>query len=173
MNADNNHSVAYMVQLTAFARLTGDSETLDKVRSRYRDIILPKQMALDGSFPRELGRTKPYGYSLFNLDAMTMVCLILSDSDNDLWHYQTPDGKSIKKGIEFMYPFVEDKTKWPNNKDVMYWENWPVAHPFLVFGAERFQVQKWYDTWKELEHFPEVEEVIRNLPVRNPVIWFD
>jgi len=25
-------------------------------------------MAADGSFPQELRRTKPYGYSMFNLD---------------------------------------------------------------------------------------------------------
>jgi hypothetical protein len=25
--------------------------------------------------------------------------------------------------------------------------------------------------WKSLDHAPEVEEVVRNLPVRNPIIW--
>ena len=72
-----------------------------------------------------------------------------------------------------MYPYVNDKAKWPFNHDVMYWDNWPVAHPFLLFGASKFNVQAWYNTWTSLEHFPEVEEVIRNLPVRNPVIWLE
>jgi hypothetical protein len=173
MNAKNNHGTCWVMQVASFAKLTDNSEILGFCRKRYMEILLPDQMGTDGSFPLEIKRTKPYGYSLFNLDAMTMVCQILSDSDNDLWNYQTADGKSIKKGIEFLYPYVEDKNKWPNNMDVMYWENWPVAHPFLIFGAERFKVQTWYDTWKALDHFPEVEEVIRNLPVRNPIIWFD
>lgn len=32
-------------------------------------------------------------------------------------------------------------------------------------------VKSWFETWKSLDHFPEVDEVIRNLPIRNPVIW--
>jgi len=173
MNAKNNHGTCWVMQVASFARLTGNEEVLDMCRKRYRDILLPNQMGPDGSFPQELSRTKPYGYSLFNLDAMTMVCLIASDKDNDLWNYKTPDGRSIQKGIEFLFPYIADKSKWTYKKDVMYWDNWPVAQPFLLFGANRFNAQAWYETWKNLEHFPEVEEVIRNLPVRNPLIWFD
>jgi hypothetical protein len=171
MNAKNNHATCWVMQVGSIARLTGDEKILDFCRQRYRDILLPGQMASDGSFPQELRRTKPYGYSLFNLDAMTMVCLILSDKNNDLFNYQTPDGKSLRKGIEFLYPFVADKNKWTYNQDVMYWDNWPVAHPFLVIGACSLGVKSWFNTWKVLDHFPSNEEVIRNLPVRNPVIW--
>jgi hypothetical protein len=130
-------------------------------------------MATDGSFPEELRRTKPYGYSLFNLDAMTMVCLILTDNSHDLINYTTSDGKTLKKGIEFLYPYVADKGKWTYPHDVMYWDEWPVAHPFLVIGAREFGMKSWFETWMSLVHFPEVEEVIRNLPVRNPVIWME
>jgi hypothetical protein len=171
MNAKNNHGTCWVMQAAAFARITGNEQVLDFCRNRYKEILLPDQMAADGSFPQELRRTKPYGYSLFNLDAFSMVCLILSDKKNDLINYQTPDGKSLKKGIEFIYPFVEDKSSWTYPHDVMYWEDWPVAQPFLVFGAYEFGNKNWFDTWKSLEHFPEVDEVIRNLPVRNPVLW--
>jgi hypothetical protein len=171
MNAKNNHGTCWVMQVASFAKLTGNTEILDFCRSRYRDILLPDQMAADGSFPQETRRTKPYGYSLFNLDAMAMICQILSDENNDLWRYQTSDGRSIRKGIEYLYPFVADKSKWPFAHDVMYWENWPVAHPFLVLGASRLSEKQWFTTWSSLEHFPAVEEVIRNLPVRNPLIW--
>ena len=173
MNAKNNHGTCWVMQVAAFAKLTGDKAIMDLCRQRYKEILLPGQMAVDGSFPEELRRTKPYGYSLFNLDAMTMVCIILSDKNNDLINFQTADGRSLKKGIGFLYPFVADKSKWTYPHDVMYWENWPVAHPFLLFGASNFNVKSWYKTWETLEHFPEVEEVIRNLPVRNPIIWFE
>jgi len=173
MNARNNHSTCWVMQVAAFARLTGDEKIMDFCRRRFTDIILPNQMATDGSFPEELRRTKPYGYSLFNLDAMTMVCMILTDSKNDLINYQTADGKSLKKGIVFLYPYVADKGKWTWPQDVMYWDEWPIAHPFLVFGAREFGVKEWFETWKSLDHFPEVEEVIRNLPVRNPLIWME
>lgn len=173
MNAKNNHGTCWVMQVASFAKLTGNNKILDFCRTRYGEVLLPGQMDTDGSFPQEIRRTKPYGYSLFNIDAMTMVCLILSDKDHDLWNYSTSDGKSIRKGIEFLFPYVADKDKWPYKHDVMYWEAWPVAHPFLLFGASKFNVSNWFKTWNTLEHFPEVEEVIRNLPVRNPVIWFD
>lgn len=173
MNAKNNHATCWVMQVASFARLTGNEKILDFCRQRYRDILLPEQMAPDGSFPQELRRTKPYGYSLFNLDAMTMVCLILSDKNNDLINYETTDGKSLRKGIGFLYPYIADKKQWPFGQDVMYWDNWPVAHPFLVFGSYIFGERSWFNTWKLLDHFPSNEEVIRNLPVRNPLIWME
>jgi hypothetical protein len=55
----------------------------------------------------------------------------------------------------------------------MYWDNWPVAQPFLVFGALAYDNANWLKTWQSLEHELTVEEVIRNVPVRNPLIWFN
>ena len=172
MNALNNHGTCWTLQVAAFARFTQNDSLLDVCRQRYKAIHLPGQMAIDGSFPKELARTKPYGYSLFNLDAMTMLCQMLSDKQNNVWDFALEDKRSIQKGISFLYPFVVDKNKWTFKKDVMYWEQWPVAHPFLIFGALAMNDQNLFRTWKLLEHAPTEEEVIRNLPIRNPLIWF-
>jgi hypothetical protein len=172
MKATNNHGTCWVMQVAAFARLTGNEELLQFCRERYKTVLLPNQMAPDGSFPQELRRTKPYGYSLFNLDAMTMVCQILSVPTDNLWDYQASEGRSIRKGLEYLHPYVADKSKWPLKPDVMYWDNWPVAHPFLVMGALQFSNKAWLKTWKKLDHDPQVEEVVRNLPIRNPIIWF-
>jgi hypothetical protein len=173
MNTKNNHSTCWVMQVASFARLTGNEKVLEMCRKRYEEILLPNQMATDGSFPLELSRTKPYGYSLFNLDAMTMVCLILSDNKNNMFDFRTADGKTLKKGIEFHYPFVADKSKWSYKPDVMHWDEWPVAQPFLLIGAYEFGNKDWFETWKRLEHFPSGSEVIRNLPVRNPLLWLN
>jgi hypothetical protein len=86
MAAENNHGTCWVMQVAAFARLTGNQTVLDFCRSRYKTVLLPNQLAADGSFPLEKSRTKPYGYSLFNLDAMTTICQILSDStDPNAW----------------------------------------------------------------------------------------
>lgn len=171
MNAANNHGTCWVMQVATFAKFTGNKELIQFCIDRFKTVLLPNQMAVDGSFPQELRRTKPYGYSIFNLDAMTTICQLLSSEKDDLWNFHTADGRSIRKGIEFLYPFIKEKTKWPNKQDIMYWENWPVAQPFLVFGAYAFNNKTWLDTWKQLDHLPTVEEVIRNLPVRNPLIW--
>jgi hypothetical protein len=171
MNAANNHGTCWVMQAAAFSKFTGNDKLIQFCIDRYKNVLLPGQMAADGSFPQELRRTKPYGYSIFNLDAMATICQVLSSEKDNLWDYQTADGRSIRKGIEYLYPFIRDKTRWPLKPDVMYWENWPVAQPFLVFGADTYKNKEWLDTWKQLDHSPVVEEVIRNLPVRNPLIW--
>jgi len=172
MRAENNHGTCWTMQVASFAKLVGDEQLLDFCRKRYKTVLLPNQMAQDGSFPRELKRTKPYGYSLFNLDAMVMLCQIASIPTDNLWDFQLADGRSIKKGMTFMFPYIKEKDTWPYAKDVMYWDYWPVAQPALLFGAKAFDEKLWLATWKKLDHEPKVEEVIRNLPIRNPIIWF-
>jgi hypothetical protein len=167
----NNHATCWVMQVAVFAKLVGNQTLIDFCKNRFKTVLLPNQLEKDGSFPLELKRTKPYGYSLFNLDAMTTVCHVLSDEKESLWDYTLTDGRTLKKAIEFMYPFVENKSKWLYAKDVMYWDEWPVAQPFLLFGYQKYPVKDWLKTWQKLEHFPTIEEVVRNLPVRNPLIW--
>jgi hypothetical protein len=173
MNAENNHGTCWVMQVASFARFSNNEKLIAFSRDRFKKILLPSQMASDGSFPKEISRTKPYGYSIFNLDAMATICQVLSTVNDNLWIYETPDGRSMKKGIEFLYPFIANKNKWPFQKDVMYWEEWPVAQPFLVFGAAAFNQKEWFNLWKNLNHNPTVEEVLRNLPVRHPLIWMN
>lgn len=171
MEAKNNHGTCWVMQVAVFARFTGNKEILRFCSDRYKSKLLPEQMAADGSFPLELKRTKPYGYSIFNLDAMTTICQVLSTPEDDLWNYTTPDGKNIQQAINFLYPFLKDKSKWPYNHDVMYWEHWPVAQPCLVFGANHVGKKDWLLTWQSAEHWPKENEVIRNLPLRHPLLW--
>jgi hypothetical protein len=170
-NTKNNHSTCWAMQVASFAKLCGDQALLDSCSQLYKTVLLPRQMGVDGSFPLEVVRTKPYGYSIFNLDAMATLCQIVSTPSDNLWLYETADGKSIKKGISYLYPFVADKTKWTAKPDVMYWNDWPVAQPFLFFGANVYGNNEWFATWQKLDHQPQVEEVIRNLPIRHPLIW--
>ena len=172
-NAQNNHATCWAMQVASFAKLTGDRQILEMCRKRYKEVLLPNQMADDGSFQREISRTKPYGYSLFNLDAMAALCQILSDKDNDLWNFTDDRGRNIFKGIEFMYPYTADKGKWQYGEDVLYWDEWPVAQPFLIFGAAAFNRKDWFDLWTRLNHDPQVDETLRNVPIRNPLIWME
>lgn len=170
-DAKNNHATCWVMQVAVFAKLVGNDSLLNDCSSRFTNILLPNQMAIDGSFPLELKRTKPYGYSLFNLDAMTTICQVLSTPKNNLWSFKLTDGRSIKNAINFMFPFIANKASWSYPKDVMFWNDWPVAQPSLLFGYFQFNNNNWLKEWKRLNHFPTNDEVIRNLPVRNPLIW--
>lgn len=173
MNAKNNHGTCWTMQAAAFALLTRDNEKIDFCINRYKEVLLPNQMAADGSFPLELERTKPYGYALFNLDAMATICQLLSTEEDNLWEYQTKDGKSISKGVAWMYPYIKKKSSWKLTPDIMYWDEWPVAQPALLFSVLHKFNKDYFNTWAHLEHFPTNEEVIRNLPIRNPLLWLD
>ena len=71
-DAKNNHGTCWVAQVAEFARYTGRDDLTAFCRERFRTVLVPGQIAPDGSFPEELRRTKPSGYSLFNLDAMAM-----------------------------------------------------------------------------------------------------
>lgn len=105
-NAGNNHGTCWVLQAACFARLAGDEAVLADCRHRFKQILLPHQMAADGSFPLELARTKPYSYSIFNLDMMTAT------------------------------------------------------------GRE-----DWLKLWERLPADPTDEEIRRNFPIRQPVLW--
>ncbi|HEY7089421.1 MAG TPA: alginate lyase family protein [Tepidisphaeraceae bacterium] len=173
MNAANNHGTCFAMQVAAFASFVGDQKLLEMVRQRYKEVLLPKQMADDGSFPQELRRTKPYGYSIFNADAMATLCWIASSPQDNLWEFTTPDGKNFRKAVEYIHPFIKDKSTWPLKPDVMFWEFWPVRSPVLLFGGLAYHEPKFLETWKSLEANPTNEEVIRNLPIRYPVLWVE
>ncbi|MFP4366766.1 MAG: alginate lyase family protein [Bacteroidales bacterium] len=173
MNTSNNHAVCWLATAGAMAKLTENQDVIDLCVYRFKNIALPDQMGEDGSFPRELGRTKPYGYALFNIDAFANVAEILSTPEDNLWEYETPDGKSLELGMEFIYRYIEDKPSWPYEKDVYIWDEWPVRQSSLLFAGLAYNNSEYIDTYLELDPDPTHPEVLRNLPVRHPAIWMD
>ncbi|MCE4563990.1 alginate lyase family protein [Maribellus sp. CM-23] len=171
MNAKNNHGTCWVMQVGAFARLTGNTEVLELCRNRFKDVLLPGQMAANGSFPQEIARTKPYGYSIFNLDVFMTTAEILSTDTENLFTFTTPEGLSLEKAADFLFPFIKDKSRWPYPPDVMYWDEWPVRQPFLLFAGRAYNKPEYLELWKTLEGYPTNGEVLRNLPIRNPLIW--
>lgn len=173
MNAKNNHGTCWVMQVAMFSKLVNDVDKMNFCRKRFKEVILPGQMASDGSFPLELKRTKPYNYSLFNLDAMAAICQILSTKEDNLWDFSLTDGRNIKKGIEFMFPFIKDKQDWTYPQDVMFYEYYPVRQPSLLFAGVAFSEQKYIELWKLLDPDPKNEEVVRNYPIRQPILWLN
>ena len=169
--AKNNHGTCWVMQAAAFAHLTGNGAVLDYCRERFREVLVPGQMAADGSFPQELRRTKPYGYSLFNLEAMSAICRILSTPSDDLWKFELPDGRGMRKALEYMVPYIRDKKSWPLKPDVMYDAEWPMRQSSLLFGGLALKRPDYLELWRRLPADSAVEEVVRNFFIRQPVLW--
>jgi len=170
-NAGNNHAVAFWLQVAVFSDFTGNETNLAECRRRFEKVFVPKQMTNDGSFPRELARTKPYGYSIFQLDNMVALCQVLSTGTNDLWNFTLDDGRNIHMAMEFMYPYLADKSKWPKKPDVNAWDSWPARQPSLLFAGLAFNDEQYLDLWKKLNPDPTNEEVRRNIAITQPVLW--
>ena len=168
----NNHATCWVMQVAAFAHLTGNEPLKRDCRTRFKTILV-QQMAADGSFPRELGRTKPYGYSLFNLEAMATICQILSTPEDDLWAFELPDGRGMRRAMAYMVPYIRDKKSWPKPPDVMYDANWPMRQSSLLFAGVALKQPDYIDLWNTLPADSDVEEVIRNFFIRQPLLWFD
>jgi hypothetical protein len=166
--ADNNHAVAFWLQVAVFSQFTGNPANLDECRRQFKD---PRQMAPDGSFPRELARTKPYGYSIFQLDNMATLCQVLSTERDNLWQFELPDGRGLRKAMAFLYPYLADKSKWKLKPDVEAWESWPARQPCLLFSGVAFRCQEYIDLWRKLDPDPASGEVRRNIAITQPLLW--
>jgi len=171
--AKNNHGTCWVIQVAAFARLTGDQALLDYCRTRFKTVLVPNQLAADGSFPQELRRTKPYGYSLFNLEAMATICQILSTPTDNLWTFALADGRGMRKAMEYMVPYIRNKRSWPLKPDVMYDREWPMRQSSLLFAGLALNRPEYIELWQRLPADSSVEEVIRNFFIRQPVLWVE
>ena len=167
----NNHAVAFYLQLAVYADFVGDTAKVERCRKEYKEVFVPNQMALDGGFPFELERTKPYGYSIFQLDNMTTLCQVLSTPEDNLWNFELPDGRGIRKAIAYLYPFLADKTKWPLKPDIQAWDGWPARQTNLIFGGLALGEKSYLDLWQKLPADPTDPEVQRNIGITQPLLW--
>ena len=85
--------------------------------------------------------------------------------------FTTPDGRGMQKVIAYMAPFIADKSKWPKPPDVEYFSDLPVRQPSLLFGGIAYSKPEWIALWKRLDAEPKVPEIIRNFPIRQPLLW--
>ncbi len=174
MNNPNNHSIACFVQLASFAKFTGNQKVFELSQQKFKETLFPNQMTNNGSFPRELKRTKPYGYSIFQADNLATLCVLLSTTNEDFWNIKLADGRTPKDSVDFIYPYLADKNKWLADgrpKDVMHWDDWPAREPCLIFAYAEFGDEKYLALWKKLNSDPSDLEIRRNMAITQPLLW--
>jgi hypothetical protein len=109
--AKNNHGTFYDVQIVTIALFCGDNEVADAMLKTSFS-RLASQVEPDGKQPLELERTAALSYSTFNLVAWSQLANAAQKRGIDLWHYQTADGRSIKKAIDYLLPYVTEGKHW-------------------------------------------------------------
>ena len=72
-----------------------------------------------------------------------------------------------------MAPFIRDKKRWPLKPDVMYDAEWPMRQSSLLFAGLALKRPDYLELWKRLPADSDVEEVVRNFFIRQPVLWVE
>jgi hypothetical protein len=170
-DAKNNHGTWWVAQTAAFADLTGNDEVAAYCRERFKTVLIPHQIAADGSLPEELRRTKPYNYCLFTLAGYSTICQVLSNKQENLFAFSLPDGRGFYKTMAWMFPYIQNKASWPHPPDVEYFQYWPIRQPTILFAGLALSRPEYIELWKKLPPQPDVEEIVRNNPIRQPLLW--
>jgi hypothetical protein len=169
----SHHGTSWLLQAAAIARLgeVADDRPLSALRHQYEKSTIRAQMLADGTFPHELTTANPYRNSLFNLDMMAGVCLLLSTPFEDVWSYELQDGPGMRSVVAKHYPYILDRGKWPYRADAAYFKALPIRPPSLLFAAKAYQRPEYAELWKTLPADPKVLELERTFPIRQPLLW--
>ena len=170
-DAKNNHGTWWLAQAAAFADLTRNDEVANYCGERYKTVLIPNQVAADGSLPEELRRTKPYNYCLFNLAGYSTICQVLSNKGENLFAFALADGRGFAKTMAWMFPYIQNKASWPHPPDVEYFQYWPIRQPTELFAGLGLLHPEYVELWKKLPPEPDIEEIVRNNPIRQPLLW--
>jgi hypothetical protein len=69
----------------------------------------------------KLKRTKAFSYSHLNLRALSTLATLAQHVGVDLWHFETADGRSIRKAIDFLVPYLKSPPEpWPYQQIVKF-----------------------------------------------------
>ncbi len=128
----NNQETWYDVQVTALAIYTGQANVARAILQRAQADI-GEEFEPGGEQPRELARTRSWDYSIFDLTAFLHLAALGNRLGIDLWNYQTPDGRSLRKGVDYLIPFATGQKRWPHKQITPFRAS--ALHPVLRLAA--------------------------------------
>ncbi|WP_245581625.1 alginate lyase family protein [Rudanella lutea] len=125
----NNHGTYYDFQTVAYALFTDNKPLAKQIIEQKTYKRIGSQLTPEGSQPHELARTLSWNYSVMNLQGFFGIAQLADNLNLDVWHYETPDGKSLQKAFFWLLPYAEGKKSWTHKQiKAMHPENlWPMA----------------------------------------------
>jgi hypothetical protein len=112
--AANNHGSWYDVQTMRYAVFLGNKDLAGQLAELAKSRRIAAQINPDGSLPQELSRTNSLFYSEYDLTALFGIAQLAAGVGVDLFAYQTSDGRSIRKALDYLAPYADPAKAWPN-----------------------------------------------------------
>ena len=138
-NSKNNHGTYYDLQTATFALFLGKTSLAKNILETATQKRIAFQIEPDGRQPLELERTKAWSYSIGNLDGLMQLARLGESVGVDLWNFQTGDGRSIRKALEYLYPFGAGE-KW-KYQQLGEWQP-QLLLPLMQRAAEHYKDEK-------------------------------
>ena len=108
----NNHGTHYDFQLLSILLYLNKTEEVKDHLSTITKARILSQIEPDGSQPLELARTKSFHYSVMNLHGFLELARLGQKVGVNLWDLESKDGRSIKKGYQYMLPYLTNEKEW-------------------------------------------------------------
>ena len=140
-NAKNNHGIWYDAQISAFSLFLGKQDFLKEYLSSTLKRI-PVQIEPDGRQPLELERTTSLGYSTMCLEAWFTTATLAEQVKVNIWDYATPDGRSIKKALDWLLPYALGEKEWTYKQIHPYSQS--KLYTLLLLAAEHYTNESYY-----------------------------
>ena len=140
--ARNNHGTYCDLQVASFALFVGRDELAKDVLETAKTKRIARQIQPDGQQPLETARADSWGYSVMNLRGLMTLARVGEELGVDLWHYETPDGRSIRKAFDYLLPVAVGEKKWPFQEDRRISRrgfNWLIRQAAAVWADKRHQ----------------------------------
>ena len=163
-------AICWTAVAAEMARFTANYALTRECNAMFREKLL-RQMSVDGTFPRQLRRARPYAASIFTLDCMAICTETLTTPFDRVWEYQLPDGRGMRSAVAFLFPSLEDKGRWPFVSDTEFFADLPNRQPSLLFAGRAFARPEYLALWQRLRPEPPQKELLREFPIREPALW--
>lgn len=135
--APNNHGSWYVAQVASYSLYCGNISEINRMVELVKR-QLSQQLDSDGSMPRELARGLSFQYSRYGLQAFVSIASVADYIGEDLWNYQTPDGKGLKQAYDFLVPYTVARKvwTWEKKEDGIYVTQ---ALPIVRIAAKKYK----------------------------------
>jgi len=148
----NNHGTYYDIQVASFALFLDQRELAAQILEDAKQKRIAVQVEPDGRQPLELARTRAWSYSVANLSGLMQLAQLGENVGVDLWHFETTDGRSIRKALDYLAPFSIGQVKWTHQQLGGF--SGSALHPLIRIAAEKFLEPKYRTQAAKLPALP-------------------